>query len=203
MKLLQLRLSVILICLTCANAFSQDVTERVISKEQGYFAYMPRPEWLIIGSDVADVDIQVHLPRIQAVSELTWSKGNRYLTFTTENRQLWLLDLQHTSISLLESIPTSHPKVKYAPQWSGNGTWLLFTSHKNSQSRPRIYSVQRKHSYALPISANEFSAIAWADESDTITLADFVGNAKRIASFSALGVTFEQAQNNRLTVLNK
>lgn len=205
MKNLQLTLSVFLICFFSANAFSQNaiVTETAIRKDNGYFAYMQKPEWLVIGSDTADIDIEVHLPRIKTVSELTWSQDNRYLTFTTKDRQHWLYDLQYKAISLLESVPASHTKVKYSPQWSGDSKWLLFISHQYTGSRPRIYSVERKHSYALPISTNQFSSIAWADISNTITLSDFVGNSKRIASFSALGITLEQAENDRLTVLHK
>lgn len=173
-----------------------------ISKDHGYFAYMPRAEWLVVGSDTGDVDIEVHLPRIKAISELTWSHDTRYLTFTTEDRELWLFDLQHASISLLESVPPSHPKVKYLPQWSSKKQWLLFVSHKNTQSRPRIYSPERKHSYALPLLANEVSSIAWANGNNVITVSDFMGKAQRIASFNAFGITIEQAKNNNLTVLN-
>lgn len=106
-----------------------------ISKDHGYFAYMPRPEWLVVGSDSGDVDIEVHLPRIKAISELTWSQGNRYLTFTTKDRELWLFDLQNAAISLLKSVPASHPKVKYLPQWSRKKQWLLFVSHKDIYGR--------------------------------------------------------------------
>jgi hypothetical protein len=91
-------------------------TEINMSKNHGYFAYMSRPEWLVVGSDSGDVEIEVHLPRIQAISELAWSQNNKYLTFTTKDRELWLLDIQHAAISLLESVPVSHPKVKYVPQ---------------------------------------------------------------------------------------
>lgn len=183
-------------------AVDNHTTEINISKDHGYFAYMPRPEWLVVGSDSGDVDLEVHLPRIKAISELTWSKDNRYLTFTTKDRELWLFDLQHGAISLLESVPASHPKVKYLPQWSSKKQWLLFVSHKNSQSRPRIYSPEREHSYALPLSANQASSIAWADESNVISVSNFIGKAQRIGSFNAFGITIEQVSSKNLTVLN-
>lgn len=183
-------------------AADNDSTEKSISKDQGYFAYMARPEWLVVGSDSGEVDLEVHLPRIESISELTWSPGNRYLTFTTKDRELWLFDLQHRAISLLESVPASHPEVKYLPQWSGKKQWLLFVSHKNVQSRPRIYSPVRRHSYALPLSANQVSSITWAYESDVITVSNYAGNAQHIDSFNAFGITIEQISNNNLTALN-
>lgn len=179
------------------------LTEITQSNDQKYFAYMPRPEWLVVGSGSGDINLEVHLPRIKAISDLSWSQDSRYLTFTAKDRELWLFDRQHAAIKLLEAVPASHPNVQYLPQWSGKTPWLLFVSHKNNQSRPRIYSPQKKHSYALPLSISEVSAIAWADKSKVIKVSDFVGEAQRIASFNAFGITIEQAESQKLAWLNK
>lgn len=173
-----------------------------ISKDNGYFAYMARPEWLVVGSDTGDIDMEIHLPRIDAISEVTWSQGNRYLTFTAKDRELWLFDLQHVSIRLLEAVPSSHPKVKYLPQWSSSQHWLLFVSRKNTQSQPRVYSPEKEHSYALPLSANEASSIDWAEKSNVIIVSNFIGKVQHITSFNAFGITIEQVSNKNLTVLN-
>jgi WD40 repeat protein len=205
MKHLKFTLGIAMLLMVSTKAFTQDVAELTSNStaHQGYFAYMAKPEWLVIGSDAADVEVEVHLPRIHSVTELTWSHDNRYLTFTAKDRQHWLYDLQTNVIRLLESLPVSHAKVKFSPQWSGDSQWLLFVSHKANESRPRIYSVEKKHSYALPISANEFSTIAWAGESNAIKVLDFIGEAQRLTSFEAFDITLVKSNDNGLTALNK
>lgn len=202
---LSLLLSVFILCVTSAHATLQDSidTKIELSKTNGYFAYMPRPEWLVIGSDSGEFNTEIHLPRIKAISELTWSQDNRYLTFSAKNRELWLFDLQRKTLSLLEALSTQRSGVKFLPQWSNKNQWLLFVSHKHTQSRPRIYSPEKNHSYALPIAAKEASSIAWANKNNVITVSDFAGKAQRIASFNAFGITIEQAESPNLTALIK
>lgn len=187
-----------------ARANPHDVSDSKLnlSNDTGYFAYMPRPEWLVIGSETGDVEMEVHLPRIRAISELTWSRGNRYLAFTAKDRELWLFDLQQATLRLLESAPASHPKVRYLPKWSPQKHRLLFISHKQTQSRPRIYAPERKHSYALPLLANEAASLAWNDENNVIAASDFTGNTQRIAAFNTLGITIEHTANHHLTASN-
>ena len=165
-------ISVLLTSFVSATAYS----------ENEYLAYMSKAEWLIISNEKDGVNLQIHLPRIASISEVSWSYDKRYMTFTTKQRELWLLDLKHGAISLVESVPSTHPEVNYLPQWSANTSRFLFVSHKYSQSRARVYSTDKKHSYALPIAFNEASSFTWSDEDDVIKVSGFTGSPKRLTA---------------------
>lgn len=168
-----------------------------------HLAYMDGPETLAIEVQHSGQKIKVHLPRVQDVSEFSWSSDNRYLSFTTERTQLWLYDLKLGSLRLIESIAESAAEPKYLPQWSKTGNWLLYISHKNTQVRPRIYSPVKNYSYALPMLKGDFSRIRWAEKGRVLTLFDFVGAPQRIASFNLFGITLKANKNRSLTALNK
>ncbi|MDO6537462.1 hypothetical protein Q4524_02600 [Alteromonas stellipolaris] len=193
--------AIILVFSTLVSAVTHTDNHYAANKSNGYVAYMSEPETLVIELGTSTPKREVHLPRVQQASEFSWSNDNRYLTFTTHNQHLWLYDTQLATLRLIESMPSTAPESKYSPQWSNAGNWLLFISHNQTEARPRVYSPLRKHSYALPMSADDFSHIAWANHKNEITLLDFVGKRERLASFKLFGITLTATDARSLMAL--
>lgn len=193
--------AIILVFSTWVSAVTHTDNHYAANKSNGYVAYMSEPETLVIELGTSTSKREVHLPRVQQASEFSWSNDNRYLTFTTHNQHLWLYDTQLATLRLIESMPSTASKSKYSPQWSNAGNWLLFISHNQMETRPRVYSPLRKHSYALPISADDFTHIAWANHKNEITLLDFVGKRERLASFKLFGITLTATDARSLMAL--
>lgn len=128
------------------------------------------------------------MPRLGAVSEVFSTANAEYVVFNHNGQELWVYSKQQQAVRLLEVADRSNDAVAFAPQWSADGRWLLFTSFKQQNERPRVFSVQRKRHYALPFKTSEYSTLAWSGSTLSIGVRDFAGHDSELARFKALGI---------------
>jgi hypothetical protein len=132
--------------------------------------------------------LQPLMPRLGSVSEVFSTANAEYVVFNHNGNELWVYSRQQQAVRLLEVATNQGSAVDFAPQWSADGRWLLFTSFKPQNERPRVFSVEKKRHYALPIKTSEYSTLAWSGSTLSIGVRDFAGKDSELARFKALGI---------------
>ena len=108
--------------------------------------------------------------------------------------ELWLYSRAQQAVRLLAVAPHQAEDSAFLPQWSADSRWLLFNAYNHQVERPRVFSVEKKRQYALPIQAGDYSALAWAANGQAIAVQDFAGTAMQLSHFKALGIELTLAE---------
>lgn len=143
------------------------------------------------------------MPRLGPVNELVISEDNRYVVFSHNGKELWLYSRLQKAVRLLEVASAQDLGRAFSPQWSADSRWLLFTSFNRDTVRPRIFSVDNKRQYTLPVQAGDYSTIAWNGEGLAIGLSDFVGDPIQLASFKTLGIKLTAEEGYKDAIANR
>jgi hypothetical protein len=128
------------------------------------------------------------MPRLGAISEVLSTDRADYVVFNHNGQELWVYSKKQQAVRLLEVANARDSAVEFAPQWSADGRWLLFTSFRQQHERPRVFSVEKKRHYALPFKAADYTAITWAESSLSIALQGFAGDSTTLERFKSLGI---------------
>lgn len=147
-------------------------------------------------------DLVSLMPRLGTVSEVFSTANAEYVVFNHNGQELWVYSKQQRAVRLLEVADSLNTEVAFAPQWSADGRWLLFTSFKQQNERPRVFSVDRKRHYALPLKTSEYSTLAWSGSTLSIGVRDFTGHDSELARFKALGIALT-VENKSLTLAKR
>ena len=132
--------------------------------------------------------LQSLMPRLGSVSEVFSTANAEYVVFNHNGHELWVYSRQQQAVRLLEVAANQGSAVDFSPQWSADGRWLLFTSFKQQNERPRLFSLDKKRHYSLPFKVSDYSTLAWSGSSLSIAVRDFSGKDSVLASFKALGI---------------
>lgn len=133
--------------------FSQHLYAQFVNKQNTHY---------LVIKNASNILVAEHLiPRAKNLGNITWSKDAQHLTFTENNRNLWLYNLQENSVTLIEHNPQSEASIKFDAKWSPNGEWMQYLSSKNVHFPAKVYSLKRKRAYYVPIAADNITDIAW------------------------------------------
>ena len=128
------------------------------------------------------------LPRPGVVTEIVSSDDTQYVVFNHNGTELWLYSRAQQAARLLAVAPREAGDSAFLPQWSADSRWLLFNAYNHQLERPRVFSVEKKRQYALPIQAGDYSTLSWAANGQAIAVQDFAGTAMQLSHFNALGI---------------
>ncbi len=134
------------------------------------------------------------MPRLGQIAEVASSEDAQYVVFKHNGKELWLYSRNQGAVRLLELGLAQGHNIEFSPQWSADGRWLLYISHKSDVQRPRIFSVDKKRHYALPVKSWEYSAITWTGDGQSIGFQDFIGDPQQLARFKTLGIQLKMEQ---------
>lgn len=110
------------------------------------------------------------IPRSKKLANITWSGNDQYLTFTEDDRNLWLFNLASGSVKLIEHKASASASWKFNAQWSSDGQWLQYITSNNERYPVKVYSLQRKHAYHVPVAADAIASIRWHDHKNELVI---------------------------------
>ncbi|MDT0604355.1 MULTISPECIES: hypothetical protein [Thalassotalea] len=143
-------------------SFSKELKAQFVKKENA--------NYLVVSNKNNEVIAKKLIPRAKNLSNITWSSSDQYLTYTDNDRSLWLFNIEESSVTLIEHNLLSQTPLKFNAQWSPNGQWMQYISKNNSRYPAKVYSLQRKRSYFVPIASNLISDIAWHRDNNELVI---------------------------------
>ena len=143
-------------------SFSKELKAQFVKKQHA--------NYLVISNSHNQVIAEKLIPRAKNLSNITWSSNDQYLTYTVNDRSLWLFNIKESAVTLVEHDLLSQAPLKFNAQWSPNGQWMQYLSKNNSRYPAKVYSLQRKRSYFVPIASNLISDIAWHRDNNELVI---------------------------------
>ena len=126
--------------------------------------------YLTVHSAEDQLVAELLIPRSKQLANIKWSSNDRYLTFTEDDRNLWLFNIGSGSVKLLDHKPRASASWKFNAQWSPNGQWLQYITSNNDRYPVKVYSLQRKHAYHVPVAADAIASIRWHDHKNELLI---------------------------------
>ena len=146
------------------NAWNADLSKRAL------FTKKHNTQYLSIFNSQGELLTEHLIPRAKNLSNITWAANNQYLTFTENDRNLWLFSLKQNSSKLIDCTLRNGDVKRFNVQWSPNGQWLQYLSNKNSHHLAKVYSIKRNRSYILPVNSTQIATINWQDGSNDLII---------------------------------
>ncbi len=126
--------------------------------------------YLTILSAEEQLVAELLIPRSKKLANISWSSNDQYLTFTEDDRNLWLFNIGSGSVKLIEHKARASASWKFNAQWSPNGQWLQYITSNNERFPVKVYSLQRKHAYHVPVAADAIASIRWHDHKNELLI---------------------------------
>ncbi|MDO6426994.1 hypothetical protein Q4489_08230 [Thalassotalea sp. 1_MG-2023] len=126
--------------------------------------------YLVISNSEGRILTEHLIPRAKLLANITWASNDQYLTFTENNRSLWLFNIADNSATLIEQNFQSKEPLNFNAQWSPNGQWMQYLSNNNSRYPAKMYSLKRKRAYLVPVASDVIVDIAWHDNKNELVI---------------------------------
>ncbi|MDN4502928.1 hypothetical protein QX776_10990 [Alteromonadaceae bacterium BrNp21-10] len=141
------------------------------SKElKAQFVQRQNSNYLVITGSEGKVVAEHLIPRAKNLANITWSNDDRYLTYTENDRSLWLLNIKENAVMLVDQNFNSKTPQHFNVKWSPNDQWLQYLSSDDSRYMAKVYSLKRKRSYIVPIASGQISDIVWHDVDNELVI---------------------------------
>ncbi|OKY26186.1 hypothetical protein [Thalassotalea sp. PP2-459] len=143
-------------------SFSKELKAKFVNKQS--------LNYLVISNSEGRIITEHLIPRAKHLANITWASSDQYLTFTENNRNLWLFNIVDKSATLIEHSFQSKKPLNFNAQWSPNGQWMQYLSNNNSRYPAKMYSLKRKRAYLVPVASDVIVDIAWHDSKNELVI---------------------------------
>ncbi|WP_206484222.1 hypothetical protein [Thalassotalea sp. G2M2-11] len=159
-------------------------------------------DYLVI-TNAADSVIAEHLiPRAKNLANITWSADDQYVTFTENNRNLWLFNIENNAAKLIDYHFYHQTPLNVNVQWSADGQWLQYLSSNKSRHFAKVYSLARQRSYIVPVASGIISDIAWHDIDNELMI-NTVHPSQKHNEMSLYGIKMTVNAGDQIVQLNE
>ncbi|SET57041.1 hypothetical protein [Thalassotalea agarivorans] len=151
------------------------------SSLQATFVEQHQTYYLIV-KDKEGNSVSEHLvSRSSNLSDISWAHDNNHLSFVENNNRLWLLNLKTNALSLIafnqsEQAKDSQDIPAFNVQWSPQGNWIQYLSKTPNRTSAKVYSLDRRRSFTIPVNAEQIASINWHSQESQLVVNTDDGN---------------------------
>lgn len=151
---------------------NNDVTDVWNSEysQRASFTEKHNTHYLTIYNRDGDIAVEHLIPRAKKLANITWATDGKRLSFTENDRNLWVLNIKHNTVKLISSNFSSEMPIKFNAQWSASGIWLQYLSKSSERNLAKVYSTKRNRSFIIPVNANQVASINWQGFNNTLII---------------------------------
>ncbi|XQW83872.1 hypothetical protein ACOYR1_12050 [Thalassotalea piscium] len=142
------------------------------------------------------------IPRAKKLKNITWSANNKYLTFTENDRNLWVYTIEHNARLLIENKLINTQENNLSVQWSPNSEWIQYLSNENSRNKVKIYSLKRHRPFLLPIDSSQISSINWQGYDNELIINSLFMEPKKSEQMTIYGITLVLQADSQVALLH-
>ncbi|WP_286235624.1 hypothetical protein [Thalassotalea sediminis] len=143
-------------------SFSKEFKAQFITKQSVNYLVVKNAKDKIVAEQL--------IPRAQTLNNINWSSNEKYLTFTKNDESLWLFNVEDSAVTLVDHKFQHKTPLSFNVKWSPNGQWVQYLSSNNAHYLAKVYSLQRKRSYIVPVASGLISDIAWHDVKNELVI---------------------------------